>query len=176
MKACALTGRICVWPYSTGRCPVLLLVRLSSPFGSPGRLRPTFFFYYPVTPSSMKGKLQCFQTPTSSPSLMKGWLAKQDGVVEKNLPSFSSGTMASFRTGLVIPIDIVTHYNPKGVFSYSPGLRVSALPWVGTDKCFQPQGGCLVPWTAPLMRQPRWGWYSICAHPRGSADTRNPGL
>jgi len=76
----------------------------------------------------------------------------------------------------VIPIDIVTHDNPEGVFSYSPGLRVSALPRGGTDKRFQPQGGCLVSWTAPLIRQPRWGWYSICARPRGSADTRNPGL
>ena len=58
------------------------------------------FFYYPVkpfglaTPSSMKGKKRGFRFAdekgerglpviATSPSLMKGWIAKQDGVVEK---------------------------------------------------------------------------------------------
>jgi len=34
--------------------------------------------------------------------------------------------------------------NPKGVFSYSPGLRVSALPRVESYQDAQPQRGCLI--------------------------------
>ena len=66
--------------------------------------------------------------------------------------------------------------NPKGVASYSPGLRVSALPWENVEKIAQPQRGCLVMGGRGTMRQPRWGCGLCVAATQGSADTRNPGL
>jgi len=50
-----------------------------------------------------------------------------------------------------------TLYYPEGVFSYSPGLRVSALPRGWTRIEYQPQRGCLINGAVWDTRQPPWG-------------------